>query len=124
MNVYNFDMQNLKDRTKKFALDVIRYCTTLPEKQEFFVISKQLVKSGTSVGANYRSALTAKSNKDFILKLSIVEEEADECLYWIELLQELNLNNSEELLRLQNEANQLVAIIVASKKTARKKLKN
>ena len=117
-------MQNLKDRTKKFALDVIRFCTTLPEKQEFFVISRQLVKSGTSVGANYRSALRAKSDKDFILKLSIVEEEADECLYWIELLQELNFNNGEELLRLQNEANQLVAIIVASKKTARKKLKN
>ena len=73
-------MQDLKKRTKKFALDVLRFCSTLPKKQEYLVITKQLIRSGTSVGANYRSALRAKSNKDFILKLSIVGEEADECL--------------------------------------------
>lgn len=115
-------MQDLKERTKKFALDVIRFCSTLPKKQEFFIISKQLIKCSTSVGANYRSACRAKSNKDFISKLSIVEEEADESLYWMELIEELGLNNNNELQRLKNESDQLVSIIVASKKTVRKKL--
>ena len=87
-------MKDLKDRTKKFALDVVRFCSALPKKQELLVIGKQLIKSSTSVGANYRSACRAKSNKDFVAKLSIVEE----------------------------EANQLVSIIVTSKKTVRKKL--
>ena len=115
-------MQDLKERTKKFAIDVIRFCSSLPKKQEFFIISKQLIKCSTSVGANYRSACRAKSNKDFISKLSIVEEEADESLYWMELLEELGLNNNDEFQRLKNESDQLVSIIVASKKTARKKL--
>ena len=115
-------MQDLKERTKKFALDVIRFCSSLPKKEEFFIISKQLIKCSTSVGANYRSACRAKSNKDFISKLSIVEEEADESLYWMELLEELGLNNNDEFQRLKNESDQLVSIIVASKKTARKKM--
>ncbi|KPK91034.1 four helix bundle protein [bacterium SM23_31] len=115
-------MQDLKGRTKKFALDVIRFCSSLPKKEEFFIISKQLIKCSTSVGANYRSACRAKSNKDFISKLSIVEEEADESLYWMELLEELGLNNNDEFQRLKNESDQLVSIIVASKKTARKKM--
>jgi len=112
-------MYDLKDRTKKYALDVIRFCSGLPQKQEYWIISKQLMISATSVGANYRSARRAKSRPDFIAKLSIVEEEADECLYWLELLEALISKPHNELLRLKQEANELLSIIVASKKTAR-----
>ena len=112
-------MQDLQARTKKFAVDVVRFCSHLPQKQEFWIIGKQLMRCGTSVGANYRSACRAKSRPDFINKLSIVEEEADESIFWFELLGELGISQDKELLRLKDEANQLVAIVVASKKTAR-----
>jgi four helix bundle protein len=110
---------DLKERTKRFALDIIGYCSTLPNKPEFRVVTSQLLRSGTSVGANYRAACRSKSKADFINKLSIVEEEADESGYWLELLENLAINNQAELGRLKNEASQLVAIMVQSKKTAR-----
>jgi four helix bundle protein len=110
---------DLKDRTKRFALDVLRFCSTLPAKPELRVISNQLMREGTSVGSNYRAACRSKSKADFINKLSIVEEEADECGYWFELLEDLAVSNTTELLRLKSEASQLVAIMVQSKKTAR-----
>jgi four helix bundle protein len=91
----------------------------LPAKAEFRVVSNQLMRAGTSVGANYRAACRSKSKADFINKLSIVEEEADESEYWFELLENLTTLNNPELLRLKNEASQLVAIMVQSKKTAR-----
>ena len=112
-------MDDLKERTKKFALDVIRFCSSLPNRQEFWVINRQLVKCATSVGANYRSSCRAKSKADFIAKLSIVEEEADESMYWMELVRELTAVDSGELSRLHNEANQLTSIVVKSKKTAK-----
>lgn len=112
-------MTDLKDRTKKFAVEAIRFCSTLPQKQEFWVIGKQLTRAATSVGANYRASQRAQSKKAFIAKLAIVEEEADECLYWMELLQELGLEQQTELRRLKNEADQLAAIMVTSKKSAR-----
>lgn len=114
-------MNDLKDRTKRFALDVIRFCAGLPQKQEFWIIGRQLIRSASSVGANYRSACRAKSTADFIAKLSIVEEEADESMYWMELLEELEMKQHKELRRLKGEADQLISIIVASKKTARRK---
>ncbi len=110
---------DLKDRTRRFALDVLRFCSTLPAKAEFRVVSNQLMRAGTSVGANYRAACRSKSKADFINKLSIVEEEADESEYWLDLLENLIASNNLELLRLKNEASQLVAIMVQSKKTAR-----
>lgn len=110
---------NLKARTKKFAVDVVRFCSALDAKPEFRIISNQLIRSGTSVGANYRAACRSKSKADFINKLSIVEEEADESEYWFELLESLNARNLAELQRLKDEASQLVAIMVQSKKTAR-----
>jgi four helix bundle protein len=112
-------VNDLKTRTKRFALDVIRCCGLFPGKSEFQIITRQLMRSATSVAANYRSACRGKSKADFINKLSLVEEEADECLFWMELLAELQKNASPELIRLTNEANQLVAIMVSSKKTAR-----
>jgi four helix bundle protein len=110
---------DLKERTKQFALDVLRFCSALPAKPEFRVIASQLMRAGASVGANYRAACRSKSKADFINKLSIVEEEADESEYWLELLEDLAVPNTPELLRLKSEASQLVAIMVQSKKTAR-----
>jgi four helix bundle protein len=109
---------DLRERTMSFALDVIRYCGTLPKTNEYAIITRQLMRAATSVGANYRSAQRGKSHNDFIAKLAIVEEEADESMYWLELIERLRAP-SPELLRLKGEANQLVAIIVTSKKKAR-----
>jgi four helix bundle protein len=115
---------DLKERTKRFALDVVGYCSALPNRPELRVISGQLMRSGTSVGANCRATCRSKSKADFINMLSIVEEEADESGYWFELLEQLAVNNSSELTRLKNEASQLVAIMVQSKKTARSRPDN
>jgi four helix bundle protein len=112
-------MDDLKERTKRFALDVIKLCSAMPNTQEFWIINRQLVRCATSVGANYRSSRRAKSTADFIAKLSIVEEETDECMYWLELLSELTTGESRNLRRLHNEANELTSIFVQSKKTAR-----
>ena len=110
---------DLKARTKKFAVEVVRFCSALEAKPEFRMIANQLMRSGTSVGANYRAACRSKSKADFINKLSIVEEEADESEYWFELQESLGARNLSELQRLKSEASQLVAIMVQSKKTAR-----
>jgi four helix bundle protein len=110
---------DLKDRTKRFAVDVVRFCSMLNGKSEIRIISNQLVRAGTSAGANYRAACRSKSKADFINKLSIVEEEADESEYWFELLESLAAPKNLELVRLKDEAHQLVAIMIQSKKTAR-----
>jgi len=86
------------------------------------VIKRQLIRSATSVGANYRAACRARSRREFLSKLSIVEEEADESQYWLELLFELSRGRDDRLSNLQQESGELVAIFVASKKTARKGL--
>lgn len=113
-------MKNLQDRTKRFALDVFRFCDALPNTRPCWIIGKQLMRSASSVGANYRAACRAQSRADFIAKLSIVEEEVDESLFWLEMLEALDLGHSSVLHQLKTEADQLVAIIVASKKTTRK----
>lgn len=110
---------DLKHRTKRFALDVVRLCSVLPPRVEVQIISRQLIRAATSVAANYRSACRGKSKADFISKLATVEEEADESSFWLELLQELSVSDKPELPRLIDEAGQLVAIMVSSKKTAR-----
>lgn len=112
--------ENLKSRTKNFALRIIQLVETLPRNKTAEVIGKQLLRCGTSVGANYRASCRAKSRADFIAKMNIVEEEADETLYWMELLVESKLVNKEQVAALANEANQLLSIIVSSIKTARK----
>jgi|WetSurMetagenome_2_1015567.scaffolds.fasta_scaffold814813_1 four helix bundle protein len=109
----------LQARTKSFGLSVIRYSARLPGKMETRIIARQLMRAATSVGANYRAACRAKSRPDFIAKMSIVEEEADESLYWLDLLGELSPRQDDNLLSLKREASELVAIAVASKKTAR-----
>jgi four helix bundle protein len=112
-------MQDLKGRMKRFALDVIRYCRTLPSGDEFVIIKRLVIRSSTSVAANYRAAQRAKSRADFISKLGTVEEEADETLFWLECLFELATREHAELKRLLTESNELVAMVVSSRKTAR-----
>lgn len=112
-------MQDLKARTKQFALDVIRYSQTLPRADEILVIKRQLLRSATSVAANYRAAQRAKSKADFISKLGTTEEEADESLFWLECLDELSTTEHSELKRLLKEADELVAILTTSRKNAR-----
>ena len=109
----------LKDRNKRFALQVIRLCRTLPRSQEAGIISRQLLRSSTSVGANYRAVCRARSTADFVSKLGIVLEEADETLFWIELLVESGAACPEQAASVHKEANELVAIFVASLRTAK-----
>lgn len=114
----------LKRRTKSFALLVIALVESLPKGRTADVIGKQLLRSGSSVGANYRSACRAKSTPDFIFKMSIVEEEADETIYWMELLVEAGLIELGSIQDLLGEANQILAMTVASIKTAKRKIHN
>lgn len=112
--------ENLKLRTKQFALRIIRLVNSLPKNMVGNVLGKQLLRSGTGVGANYRSACRSRSAADFISRISIAEEEADESLFWMELLVESNVISESKALNLMQEANELVSIFVSSAKTARK----
>jgi four helix bundle protein len=109
----------LKTRTKKFGLRVIRLVESLPSTQTARTIGNQLLRSGMSVGANYRAACRGRSKADFIAKAGISLEEADECLYWMEMLQEAGIIPADKLKDLMKEADELVAIFTASIKTAR-----
>jgi four helix bundle protein len=111
--------RDLLERTYEFSVRALRLCSSLTAGSETGVIKRQLIRAATSVGANYRAARRAKSRRDFLSKLSIVEEEADECIYWISLL-EATGTTGEEMTWLKREADEIVAIIVASKKTAKK----
>jgi four helix bundle protein len=111
--------QDFAKRTMLFGLRVIRLVESLPKSQIAYVIGNQLLRSGTSVGANYRSALRGKSRADFIAKLGIVEEECDEALYWMQMLIEADIMKTSRLAELMNEANEIIAIVVSSIKTAR-----
>jgi four helix bundle protein len=112
--------RELQIRTKAFALRVITLVDTLPRSTAGQIIGRQLLRSATSVGANYRAACRAQSRAEFAAKLSVVLEEADETLYWLELLQESTLIKAERLTELMKEANELVAISVAARKTAKR----
>ena len=98
---------------------VIRLVEALPKTQTTAIIGRQLVKCGTSVGANYRAACRGKSKADFIAKLGTVEEEADESVYWLEMLVEAKVVESNQVAELLAEANELTAIVAASRKTAK-----
>ena len=113
--------EQFKARTKNLALRVIRLTGALPKSQAARIIGRQLLRSGTSVGANYRAACRAKSRADIINKLKIVEEEADETLYWLELLAEAKIIPESRLKPLMTETNEIIAMTVASLKTLRAK---
>ncbi len=112
-------IDQLRKRTKNFALAILRLVDTLPRTRSADVLGRQLTRSGTSVGANYRAACRARSRSDFIAKMKIVEEETDETLYWLELLHEAEIAPESQLGELIREANELLAITVSSIKTAR-----
>lgn len=117
------EASDLKKRTRRFSLNVISFTEKLPRSRTIDVIARQLLRSATSVGANYRAACRAKSVADFVAKMGTVEEEADETIYWLELLMESGAARNGGLQPLLDEANQLVAIAVSSIRTARKRLK-
>ncbi len=106
-----------RDRTKKFALRIIKLYQSLPKSEEARIIGKQLLRSGTSIGANYRSATKGRSEKEFISKLSISNEEADETCYWIELLIESKIVGEVRLKELYNESVEISKILAVSRKT-------
>jgi four helix bundle protein len=108
------DEQAFKKRTKALALRVIRVAEALSRSDAGRVIGKQLMRSGTSVGSNYRAACRAKSRADLVAKLQIVEEEADETLYWLELVTESGLMEEEKLKPLMQEVEEVLAMVVAS----------
>jgi len=111
----------LKQRTKQFTLRVIKLFQSLPKTQEAQIIGKQLFRAATSVGANYRAACRARSNAEFHSKISIVIEEADETMFWLELLWEADIVKQELLQNLYNENEELLKIIVTSRKNSEKK---
>lgn len=113
------DKVEFKQRTKVFALRVIRLVESLPRTRTANTIGNQLIRSGTSVGANYRAACRARSNAEFIAKMGIVEEEADESMFWMELLMETGTVRKELLESLFKEANEIVAMVVSSIKSSR-----
>jgi four helix bundle protein len=120
----NFDLEDImnepqmKDRTKKFALRILKMADALPTSRSGNAIANQIVRCSTSVAANYRALCRSKSRADFINKTSIVEEEADESSFWLELIVAAGLMTAARVKPLLQEANEITAILVASRKTA------
>ena len=110
--------KELQDRTKKFALRIIGAFSRLPKTEEARVLGRQFLRSGTSVAANYRAACRARSAADFISKISVVVEEADETLFWLELIVEANLVPAKVVASLVTECEELLKIFSASRATA------
>ena len=113
------DSEALKVRTKGFALRVLRLYRSLPRTEEARILGSQLLRSSTSIGANYRAACRGRSSAEFVAKLGVVLEEADETVFWLELLQEGTIFPAGKLRDLLQEANELVSIFVSSVRTAR-----
>lgn len=114
--------EEMERRTMEFALRVIRLCEALPQNSVGWCVSKQLVRSGTSVGSNYRASGRARSDKEFVAKLCIVEEEADESCFWLELIINADLLPSNRVTPLLQEANELTAMFVTMKKTTKRRM--
>jgi four helix bundle protein len=111
--------EEMKTRTKKYALRIIKAVQSLPRDRVADVLGRQLVRAGTSVGANYRAACRAKSTADFVNKLKIVEEESDESLFWMELLVKSGITPHQKLGELMKEGDEIVSIVVAALKSTR-----
>ena len=105
--------EDLTSRTRRFALAVVRLCVTLPKSMISSVLGRQLLRSGTSVGAHYREACRAKSNADFISKIEGALQELDETAYWLELLRDAGITKTDAAERLMTESNELIAIFVS-----------
>lgn len=123
MNEKEIFIENLKKRTKKFGVDVILFCDSLKKCKATSVITYQIVKSSTSVGANYRSACRGRSDREFFSKICIVVEEADESVFWLEVIEDTGLSSDKsELKRLFKEGTEILKITTKSKDTTYKKL--
>ncbi len=112
------DAHDLKVRTKDFAQRIFKLVDALPQTLQGRTVAKQVIRSGTSVAANYRAACRARSRAEFIAKIGIVEEEADETLFWLELIVDTGLLGAKRIAFLLQEADELVAIMAASRKSA------
>lgn len=113
------EFEELAQRTKRFALRILKLYRSLPKTDEGRILGKQVLRSGSSIGANYRAACRARSRAEFIAKLGIVLEEADETTFWLELIQDAGIFTDQKLHSLLREANELVAIFVTSVRTAK-----
>lgn len=113
-----------RKRTFQLGIRCIRLAESLPKSLSAQIVAKQLIRCATSVGANYRAAIRGRSRPDFIAKMGVVEEECDEALYWIEVVIELGLIPAARTGELQREANEILAVVVSSIKTARKNSKS
>ncbi len=113
------DKVELEKRTKRFALTIIKFVGTLPQSKTCSIIEYQLVKAGTSVGANYREANRAESRADFIHKVGIVEKEASESCFWLEICDEVNLGDADKRSQLLNESRELLAIFTSVGKSTK-----
>lgn len=118
------DEKELKERTKQFGLRIMKLVDALPNTTSGRAIGNQLIRSGTSVGANYRAACRGRSKAEFIAKLGIVIEEADECGFWLELIMEGNLLPNTQVQPLFKESDELTAIFTASVRTSKSKIPN
>jgi four helix bundle protein len=113
------DFERLQGRTKRFALRIITLYRSLPKSEEAHIIGKQLLRSGTSIEANYRAACRARSRAEFVAKVGLVLEEADESAFWLDLMQEAGVFPEEKLRGIIDEAKELVSIFVVSVRTAK-----
>ena len=116
--------EELKDRTKRFSLLILKLVEKFPNSISNRIVINQIVKSATSVGANYRAVCRARSDREFVAKLNIVLEEADESQYWLEVISEMKWVDQSELDFPQKEASELVAIFVTTLKTVNNRLNN
>jgi four helix bundle protein len=112
---------HFKERTKNFGIEIIRLAESMPKNTASFVIQKQLIRCATSVGSNYRAACRAKTGPDFIYKMSIVEEETDESIYWMEVAIGSGLTEAKNMEWAMKEAEELLKMTVASIRTAKAK---
>jgi four helix bundle protein len=111
----------MKDRTKKFAKQIILLCRKLPKNREGNLMGNQIFRSGTSVASNYRAACRGRSKAEFIAKMGIVEEEADETIFWLEVIEEVEILKNEPISSLMQECNEILSIVVSSINTARRR---
>ena len=111
--------EQLRERTKQFAIRIVRLFRSLPKNDEARIMGKQLLRAGTSVAANYRAVCRARSRAEFISKIGVAVEEADETVFWLEILVETGLVPRVQMEKLLAEANELLAILAASQRTAR-----
>jgi four helix bundle protein len=116
-----YKSQELKNRTKQFAIRIVKLFRSLPRAEEARIIGKQMLRSGTSVAANYRAVCRARSKAEFKAKIGVVVEEADETVLWLELLVDTDIVPQKRMTSLLAEANELLAIFAASQYTARKR---